>query len=496
LYVFFVKNKFLLILLLITLLGLFLRLSNITIGSYWLDELFSVAFSHPKNSFNQMLTLTLEDVHPPLYQALLWFWYKIFGLDEFSGRFFSSLIGLLVIISSYYLSKEFLNKKDSLFISLLISTNIFLILLSQEVRYYQLYMFFSILSFLFFYKYLIKKDFKDLIFYWISSSLWIYTHYYSFIFLASQLIFLIFYLMYFETNRKKLLKDALKTIIFLIIISIPLIKYIFLATKGDKFWWIDSPSIFYFFNYMVYYFKINILGFIIIGFLFTIYFITFNDLKKEQKVQLSFLLFWIVLGIFLPYFISLSFTPLVNLRYSIILILPIYIISLYGLSKTNSTIKLLFSMIFLFFIFNQLYVFSKTKIIKPQFREVLFYINKFNKVPIYELIKENGHNGHNINHFQVYSDMLGLNLKIIDDFIFEEQKKSESLPKCFWLIYSYYSPTFKNQDDILNLFDVKNNPDFKLIKRKKFESTETVLFSYKEENIECKNLLKKVKNRK
>ncbi|WP_228711648.1 hypothetical protein [Arcobacter arenosus] len=92
--------------------------------------------------------------------------------------------------------------------------------------------------------------------------------------------------------------------------------------------------------------------------------------------------------------------------------------------------------------------------------------------------------------------MLGLNLKIIDDFTFEDQKKSENLPKCFWLIYSYYSPTFKSQDDILNLFDVKDNPDFKLIKRTKFESTEAVLFSYKKEYPECKNLLKRAKSRK
>jgi hypothetical protein len=43
--------------------------------SYWLDELYSVTTS--VLPFTEMFRAMLRDVHPPLYQVLLWIWIRM-----------------------------------------------------------------------------------------------------------------------------------------------------------------------------------------------------------------------------------------------------------------------------------------------------------------------------------------------------------------------------------------------------------------------------------
>ncbi len=468
----------------IILLAFFLRLNSLNYSSYWLDELFSIAFSHPKNSFKDVLTLTLEDVHPPLYQLSLWLWYKIFGLSEVSGRALSVLIGTLLIPVIYLFSKEFFDKYSSLFISFIFATNSFLISYSQEVRSYQLYFLFSLFSFLFLYRFLIYKNRKELYLYWITTILWIYTHYYSFFMILVQFLFVLSYLILFEKEKKFLLKKILFTGIIYFLSILPLIKYIILASQGDKFWWIPKPSILYFINYLNIYFSLEIIYFILIGFLLSFYHILTIKIEKREKIILLFLFSWLILGIFLPYIKSLLSDPLVNLRYSMILITPIVLISIYGFSKITPIFKKVFLVLFLIINLYQIYLHYKNPLIKNQYREVLLFVKKFDKIPIYELIKENGHNGHNINHFQIYANMLKLDLKIKDDQQFEMDKNSNNLSKCFWLIYSFYSPTFKNEDDVINLFKIHEDKTLKIEYRKKFLGSQAVLIS--KDNYKCK----------
>ena len=84
--------------------GVLLACTNIlTPYSLWLDEIYSVTTS--ELSFFSMLRTLLLDVHPPLYQSLLWIWIRLFGDYEPIVRGLSLLCSLTGVIFLYHWSR-------------------------------------------------------------------------------------------------------------------------------------------------------------------------------------------------------------------------------------------------------------------------------------------------------------------------------------------------------------------------------------------------------
>ena len=181
----------------IVILGIYLRFKGLTYNNHWLDELYSADFSDPSRSFYGMLKITLEDVHPPLYQSILWLWYKAFGFTEFSGRSLSALTGTFGIITVYLLGKELFNKQVGLYAAIIISTNVFLIKYSQEVRSYELLFLLSMLSFIYLYRVIFNPNKKNTLYYWLLTIILFYTHYISFFIVVIQLAIVIIYTLFF-----------------------------------------------------------------------------------------------------------------------------------------------------------------------------------------------------------------------------------------------------------------------------------------------------------
>ena len=187
----------------IVLLGTLLRVKGLTFQSHWLDELYSADFSDPSRTFKSMLKFTLEDVHPPIYQSILWIWYKIFGYTEFSGRSLSAIFGSLGIVAIYFLGKEFFNKKVGLYAAALVSINEFLIHYSQETRSYSLFFLIAVLSYMYLYRTLKNPNKKNIFFYWLTTILMFYVHYFSFFLVLTQSAIFIMYMV--NTQYKKYL---------------------------------------------------------------------------------------------------------------------------------------------------------------------------------------------------------------------------------------------------------------------------------------------------
>lgn len=186
---------------LILLLGFVLRLRNILNRDFWYDEAFTgIAV---KENFWEMIQITINDVHPPLYYILLKIFSYFGDYSVFSIRFFSVILGILGIWSVYLFTKELFNKKAALFAGLITAISPFAIQYSQEGRMYAMLSFFSLVGTYFFFRGLRTQNKKYFIFWGIFLGLSALTHYMGFIY---SLIFYLVFVAYnfFHQNSGKL----------------------------------------------------------------------------------------------------------------------------------------------------------------------------------------------------------------------------------------------------------------------------------------------------
>lgn len=180
------STRELIILLVILLLGLFLRVYNLAGESIWLDEEYSVTVAQ-KGVF-QIFERSSYD-HDPFYHILLHFWINFWGVSEFSTRFLSVLFGFFAIIMIYNVGKLIFSKEVGLISSLLLALSEFHIFYSQEARMYSLMTILTLASYYFFIKLLKEKNRIALIGYILSSSFLTYTHIFGFFLIIAQNIY-------------------------------------------------------------------------------------------------------------------------------------------------------------------------------------------------------------------------------------------------------------------------------------------------------------------
>lgn len=138
----------------IILIGLVLRLHNISAKELWYDEAFSADII--RNSYFDVFTLSKTDVHPPLFYFVLKTWTH--NVDsELMLRLPSVIFGIGLIPIAYYLvlyiSKS--TKKANL-VALVIAVNPFLVTYSKEARSNSMLAFLTVLGF-----FLFLKAFRD-----------------------------------------------------------------------------------------------------------------------------------------------------------------------------------------------------------------------------------------------------------------------------------------------------------------------------------------------
>ncbi|MCI0621609.1 MAG: glycosyltransferase family 39 protein, partial [Acidobacteria bacterium] len=177
------------ILLAFTLAGLCLRLYGLGDKSLWLDELKSIEHAH----FIHLGTLFAPlggDAHPPLFFVLLKGW-LLLGDSEFHLRLLSVVPGTLVIPATYLLGRQFLPVRACLLSALLAAVSPFLLLHDREVRMYPLLVLWTTLSLYFFIKALRENRMQQWVGFTVFTCLNVYTHYHSFLVLASMWLFFV-----------------------------------------------------------------------------------------------------------------------------------------------------------------------------------------------------------------------------------------------------------------------------------------------------------------
>ena len=117
------KNKIYILLAVIVLLAgivRFYKIDQIPVSLYW-DEV-SIAYNAysiaetGRDEYGKTLTLlfkAFDDYKTPGYVYLTAVAVKLFGLNEFSTRFFSAFLGTLTILSTFLFIREFIRRKLS-----------------------------------------------------------------------------------------------------------------------------------------------------------------------------------------------------------------------------------------------------------------------------------------------------------------------------------------------------------------------------------------------
>lgn len=123
------------------LLAVVLRTTNLTAQSLWADEGNSVRVTD--RPLRLVVDAARGDVHPPGYYLLLWAWVRLFGQSETAVRALSVLVGVALVALIYLTGRDTWNARMGWLAAFCAAVSPLQIQYSQEVRMYILVAFFA-----------------------------------------------------------------------------------------------------------------------------------------------------------------------------------------------------------------------------------------------------------------------------------------------------------------------------------------------------------------
>ncbi len=273
----------------------------------WNDEYVSWFISSrtfPTEFFTEMF----KNAHMPLYYFFLKVWMFFFSDSDYSLRFSSLVLGLLSVVSMFFLGKTFKDEKLGLLCAVFSAFSGFLIYFSQEVRLYQLLFLLSTLSIISWINISRKQSFINFAIFIVLNFLLIFTHTLGFIFVIFNSLTLSIVIL--KQNKKLWIHLGLTWIFVSIILLVasPLIARIFNVEYFSQFWsGFSCGKIFFTFadyyspiqvniintpqSLVGYVFRANNIMYLIFGIIpLTIGFIGIVRAVKEKETELNYLL--------------------------------------------------------------------------------------------------------------------------------------------------------------------------------------------------------------
>ena len=385
-----IKNLIKYIILGSIILGILFRILNLNYENLWHDEIFTFWITDPTITIKETYARvkSIESI-PFMYYYLLKNLHSLFGYFPEVGRYFSVLFGILSIFSIGYLSKQISNNKSYLFVTFLISLNIFLISYSQEARVY-IFSFFLVSIYLIFFlkvsntksKNVFNLNFLLFNFFQIISFL---SFPFTIIIFISIFFFSIYERFFLKKKNFQLFFSLLISGIFLLIYMPYYIKSVSLSVN-----WLTQPELkFYSDFYFTKFFGSRIMGLlhliVLLGLII--------KFKKKIFIQNNYY-FFLILTIFLFYLIPIIygylFQPAIHQRYIIFVLIPLIVIfSSLIFEIENTKLKLFFIIFFSLSTFLNHFTentfkqfFKNDERYKPNFTNAFNFINnsEFNNI--------------------------------------------------------------------------------------------------------------------
>jgi 4-amino-4-deoxy-L-arabinose transferase-like glycosyltransferase len=222
-----VHSRYAQALLLLTVIGLFLRFYNLGYNSLWLDEASTYTIS-VKSLADIWQTTASGEFNPPLF-----YWIEhvmlMLGNSEAILRFVPAMVGVLTIPLIYFVGKEFMDRNVGIISAAVFTFSPFLIDYSQEARAYSMMLFFVAFAMIFYLKALKDNRIRNWVLFGLLSALAFWSHFYAFAIIASLVLFaLAAQVMDIRRNMRKIGMVVLSAVVFsvvclpLIIVAIPL----------------------------------------------------------------------------------------------------------------------------------------------------------------------------------------------------------------------------------------------------------------------------------
>jgi mannosyltransferase len=421
----------------ILILSFLLRFYHIDYQSLWLDELFSIVPTDPQVSLSSIIEYCKSD-QPPLFFIYLHYAFKLFTYSELVGRMACALMGLLGILSIYFLGKECQGKTAGLLASFLTGINYFHIYYSQELRFYGMAFLFATLSYLFFIRAFKRNNVFDFLGYSIFTICLLYTQYFGLIIFGTQGLSFLF-LLFYKRNLKFILLSITSGIIILLAF-IPWIPVIMNDMSADL-GWIKSPEPFFVAQYFYDYTGKDAVTTLV--FLVFIYFfvkpLVKGSISKEARLIYLVLIIWIAFSYLVPYVRSVIFSPMLNNRYTIVTLPAWLIVFAIGWDQIrNMRWKYSLPLILLLSFLVNMTFFKKhyTRIQKSQFREASEIVLSRNK-----------------SHYPIYSSLpwhYNFYFRKSEDKVMDLNKVAVSHVEKFWLLQAHFSEN-QMEDEVTNL---------------------------------------------
>ncbi len=365
------KSKLYLIVISILIFGIYLRFYQINFESYWLDEMVSFWIADPKMNFEQTIYRnSYISQTPPLFDLILKYFFSIFNYDPYTGRYLTFIIGILSIPLLAFLSYEIKKNYSFLLILFLVSTNIYLVNYSQEVRPYILVFLLSTLNIILFYR---LDNFLNsplnkiiLIFFFILVSVLNYSaHPFSLIILFSQ----IFYSLYLKIFNNINLKLFFISLPFIVIIYLAINYGYLLEQLSYKEYFLNHENWKFYYNYYFSrFFGSRIMGVIYLSVLIFLI-LKFKKIIFSKEKKYLFLFILLIFSYIVPLTYGFIKTPVLTDRYIIFVLVPILLLIsnlIFEIDNKNLRIFLL-SIILLPTIINNFIEINYRKIFKPEF---------------------------------------------------------------------------------------------------------------------------------
>lgn len=292
--------------------GLALRLINLTAGGLWLDEIWSMQTSASDQTIRGIIAACVQDTHPPLFDLILHGWLVLFGDSDLSGRSLALFFGVVGMTLTWgYTLKITSNRSTALVALALVAFNYFHIYYSNEVRFYGFIYVLAVVIIGQFYLYLKNASLQNLIGFAGAAILLLYTHYYGLFLMAGIGVATLLLRVQRGITPAQFWRIFLSAI-GVLLAFVPWIPVVLRGGTSES--WMQPPAWYHFIEYFYAYTGKNpvevllILGLFIVGLGFI----------RRFRILLTLLYTVVLVGFFAPYLASHLVVPMLHERYTMI----------------------------------------------------------------------------------------------------------------------------------------------------------------------------------